>query len=677
MKPHSMPWGIGNSIQALALLALLLGGVSAPWAAGQEPAAEEMEPPPEGFEERAYSLRRLLNAPINQRESASGTDMNLPRLLPEDIIGIVTTCAAPDTWRRHGPARIESDGQKLIVLQAKEVHAEIEKVLAWLEEGAAPEFRATVVVAALAPADIAAWSQVRGGIAPADLLKALGAHGTLGILDLRGQEGQRLWAQAGGSRTYIGDYDVSGAVLDPVVRLAPTGLEVTAKGLRMPDTETLLSLEVVLCKTPDFLQANMDFDSRTDVLAKAIEKPKKDPGPDEEGVQRDEEKAPARRLEAVAPIEGHLSIALPRQATARMSGALKLPRGRYMLVGAMEPTSAMPELAGKKLAVFASAQIGTGEPNTLRGVGGLREGEVFALYPMDGLANSPAEFQPPRYRDFESPAAGNPFGGEAVNAFSIAPTTASVPNDTLRRARSHFIEKIRKNKLVEVRGPVLFTRLPEAEHPAMLKSLQDEAARSRRVLRLHAVAFTFPAAAYQTLILEDRATFDAPAIAKWAETAGVKCLADFRLHAVNGQRVYAVCGQDCSYISDYEISGDSYDPSIGRTLELGSILEVTPELSSSGQNATVNMKFLATPDSIEIGKDLLQTFSMQDGASSSVVLKLNAEVHHLQTVRALVHATAQVPLGNYVRAGSATLIAKPDAAAPAQQVVVFLRAEAE
>ena len=98
------------------LFIFLLGCTPLPTGyAGEEPGGdlEEYEPPPEGFEERYYSILGLISRPTDF-QFPEGPALAVPpasTLNAEQIVEIIKYCAAPETWTRRGPARMQPDAR--------------------------------------------------------------------------------------------------------------------------------------------------------------------------------------------------------------------------------------------------------------------------------------------------------------------------------------------------------------------------------------------------------------------------------------------------------------------------------------------------------------------------------------------------------------------------------------
>ena len=627
--------------------------------------AEDYEPPPEGYEERHYSISTLVTntTDFNQYDGYQGSSGNSTPLTEDQIADIVKTCVAPESWTRRGPARMQTTAGDLIVLQKKEVHAEIAKVLAWLHDGAAAPFRGTVVVSALKPETLKRIADGGGTLSSADLLKALdeaGADAMTEIVELRGQEGQRVVANATDRQQYIADFDVSGAVYDPQMRSVSTGLLASAEAMRLPDcTAAMVTLSVDTSQKPTMEKAQIEVDALTAAIDPNAAVDKKEPA-----------KA------AIAPFKSKLSIDLPSQAQGGLRTSLLVPRGVFVLAGTFDLSLA----SGKadRRAVFVRATIGNEGVPTLQGVSGLKEGETFRLYPTASLSNVIPDFPGPVFLGLPS------LTGAADVGVSSAASPAASPFDASKaasvavpvfKAQVMFNEKVRKNKIVDVKGPMVFTRLNNEDHAKLQKTFSDSVQR-RAMLRIRAVALAVSPEAHRKLLLDDTASFDAAAVEALVGGVGAQLLTDSVLSMLPEQRVHIFAGQKKNVVSKYEISGDSYDPSVYSILERGYVLDFKTRMHGDEPKGEVEMRFQAIPAAAGNDRTTLEAMAVNSGANANIVVGLHAELDRLKMGIISVKGNSSIAAGKFVLAGSAKMPATTDGKADPRQVLLFLRLDA-
>src|SRR5579862_7908138 len=78
-------------------------------------AEDDDEAPPEGFELRSYNIADLSRRPASlSAEGGDGGEIDREPLSAQDVVEIVKTAVAPDTWRAHGPAKISESSGRLV-----------------------------------------------------------------------------------------------------------------------------------------------------------------------------------------------------------------------------------------------------------------------------------------------------------------------------------------------------------------------------------------------------------------------------------------------------------------------------------------------------------------------------------------------------------------------------------
>jgi len=664
----------------LCLLPALALGLTACVRAAEEPAEnEEYEPPPAGYEERHYSIMDLIRVNTDFPAGAVIDPFVTPVtnvLTGEQIVDVIKYCVAPESWTRRGPARIQIGNGELVVLHKKEALDEIAKVLQFLADGANAPCRVTVLTAVLKPDALKKF--VEAGIAtPAELAKAVedaGDGANAESVELRGVEGQRIAVSGTERRQYIKDYDVSGAVFDPVMDSLVTGLVVGARACRSPDAKSArVDLQITLARPATMEKAQIAIEGIS--VGEAPAPPAADK---KEGEKKDQPPPPG----ALAParFKSALQIDLPVQVQGHTSTTITVPRGMFALAGTLDFTLAGGK-APERVAVFVRADIGGDGVPTLQGVSGLKEGESFCLYPLLASAAGAQDYPGPDFQiSLPGSALGAQQGGAGAGAvaapFAAPALVAPTPTTSPLKAKQMFAEKVRKNKIVEAMGPFFFTRLTGDDHARLLKTLADDYQRGLAPLRLRAIAVAVPPAVYQKLTLGNTQAFDAAAIEALAAGPGAQLLADSCLRLLRSQRAFICGGRLRNVLTDYEISGDSYDPVVRQVLDQGYVCDARGWQTAAAQTAEVELRFTAVPGTATSDRTTVDAFSVNSGANVNLVLGVRADLDRLKAGVIAVRGNARVPMGKFVLAGAAHMPPGPDGKPDPRQAVVFVGADA-
>ncbi len=638
---------------------------------------------PEGFEERRYAVSNLVNRPANHALGEGTFEVTpVSTLSVDEVMQIVRNCVAPDSWTKRGSARMEAGHNSITVVQKKEVFPEIEKVLQWLQDGIAPPFRAAVVAVTLKAETIRKLTAA-GNVPAADLMKAIedAGEGNSETVELRGVEGQQVAAVSGQQQSFVKDFDVSGAVFDPVVSATHSGMTATAVAYRNPDCASVeIDMSVKLSsRIEDMQKAKLSFAGIADVMVR----------PEDKDAKKDDKKKPEpadkrNHPEAQgAEINGDLTIDLPTQGKAGLQTSLAAAQGAFVLAGTID-FSLTSEKPGTLTAVFVRATVGSGKVPTLVGVSGLKEGESYRLYPLAAGVRAIPDFPhtelgsgtgfPGMSLDWRAQQAA---GGNAMNPFAAAPAPpTNMSLEVVNRTQRLFTEKVRKNKLVEMMGPVMFTRLLEPDHARALKNLMDEMEPVLVPMSVHAVALAVPQAAYRKLMLADGVAFDAAEVLALAGNGG-QVLADTGLKLLQGQQSNVYAGVLRNVLYDYEISGDSYDPVIRSIPERAYAADFRCRRASAGGGSDVEVRFHAVPGKVGVERAVLDTFTVNSGAQVNVLMGLRADLDKVKTAAVSIRSNGSAPAGKYIMAGSARMPVGLDGKVDARQAVVFLQVDAK
>ncbi|MCY3023411.1 MAG: hypothetical protein NTW87_30900 [Planctomycetota bacterium] len=122
-----------------------------------------------------------------------------------------------------------------------------------------------------------------------------------------------------------------------------------------------------------------------------------------------------------------------------------------------------------------------------------------------------------------------------------------------------------------------------------------------------------------------------------------------RLTVFNTQRAHMFVARQQSYVSDYEISGDSYDPVIRQFL-VGVVLDVKPIVSSDRRYVTLEMRPTVT-ELVNFQTRQINTYSVNSGANVNVFVQLAFPIQFPELSIRRVRTTATVPDGGILMLG--------------------------
>lgn len=122
-----------------------------------------------------------------------------------------------------------------------------------------------------------------------------------------------------------------------------------------------------------------------------------------------------------------------------------------------------------------------------------------------------------------------------------------------------------------------------------------------------------------------------------------------RLTVFNTQRAHMFIARQQSYVADYEISGDSYDPVIRQFL-VGVVLDVKPIVSSDRRYVTLEMRPTAT-ELVNFQTRQINSFSVNSGANMNILVMLSFPIQFPELSVRRVRTTATVPDGGILLIG--------------------------
>ncbi|MCW8133708.1 MAG: hypothetical protein KIS92_25405 [Planctomycetota bacterium] len=121
-----------------------------------------------------------------------------------------------------------------------------------------------------------------------------------------------------------------------------------------------------------------------------------------------------------------------------------------------------------------------------------------------------------------------------------------------------------------------------------------------------------------------------------------------RLTCFNTQRAHMFVARQRTYIADYDISGDAYDPVIRQFLT-GSVLDVRPTVSSDRRYVTIELRPTVTEGTLQTGS--ISSFTVLTGAQVTVLIPLTFPIEFPNLTIRRVRTTATVPDGGILLIG--------------------------
>jgi type II secretory pathway component GspD/PulD (secretin) len=98
-----------------------------------------------------------------------------------------------------------------------------------------------------------------------------------------------------------------------------------------------------------------------------------------------------------------------------------------------------------------------------------------------------------------------------------------------------------------------------------------------------------------------------------------------------------------SYVADYNINGDSYDPEVRQFLE-GVVLDVRPIVSADRRYITIELRPTLT-ELVRFQTRQLDSFTVNAGAQVNIILQLSFPIQFPELAISRVRTTATVPDG--------------------------------
>ena len=122
-----------------------------------------------------------------------------------------------------------------------------------------------------------------------------------------------------------------------------------------------------------------------------------------------------------------------------------------------------------------------------------------------------------------------------------------------------------------------------------------------------------------------------------------------RLTCYNRQRAHMFVAEQQSYVADYEISGDAYDPVVRQFLQ-GVIFDVRPTVSADRRYITLELR-PTTIELVEMTRVEIQSIQILDAATTTVVFSISLPIQFPVLQITKVRTTATIPDGGILLIG--------------------------
>ena len=289
---------------------------------------------------------------------------------------------------------------------------------------------------------------------------------------------------------------------------------------------------------------------------------------------------------------------LARPISAALEAGIELSAGerailttlsRSALAGMIAPFAKkntawrISRLAGAAVFTTAALLAGAGKSYAEEGIRPLE----MRIYDVTSLISSIPDFPSSDY----SPPSRGATNGEApqANCFGIMPAVPGPPTLTAisqmihDRVRPESWDPALGTSIDERAGHLVVMQTPEV-HKLIGKLLNDLSALEKTQIVIKGLLMTANDLPKETY-------FDSAMLAKLSKSAGeTAVLARPRIVCYNTQRTHIVSGKEFSYIGNYNIVGDMYEPESRMGLD-GYVLDVKPILSEDRKTVQVEVRF--------------------------------------------------------------------------------------
>jgi len=122
-----------------------------------------------------------------------------------------------------------------------------------------------------------------------------------------------------------------------------------------------------------------------------------------------------------------------------------------------------------------------------------------------------------------------------------------------------------------------------------------------------------------------------------------------RLTVTNTQRAHMFIAEQQSYIADYEISGDSWDPVIRQFLQ-GVVFDVKPIVSADRRYITLELR-PTTATLLRMPEIVITSWTILDGGANAVITVLDFPIQFPELQLRKVRTTVTIPDGGIIMLG--------------------------
>lgn len=312
-------------------------------------------------------------------------------------------------------------------------------------------------------------------------------------------------------------------------------------------------------------------------------------------------------------------------------------------------------------------------PVTLSFAGEKLKGKpTLRIYSVDDLTYPIRDYPAPKSEGSELPVEDE---GE-INIFRAveqphreAITVQSVAQVIQNRIRPESWDPNLGTSIEERAGQLIVMQRPDV-HASIVKLL----GLLRKALKCQVVAKAMWVAAEKQpnhALGEDQTT------AKLLGSLGGTALANLNVVCFHTQRVHVMSGRERAYITDFDVSGDTYDPVIKRAFE-GYIFDVRPTVSAERTNIELDIRFAANGKATHIKRRLQNQVvpdpkekrpaSEKRTSARSAGLEINTPEQGGQYIK----TSLTIPASRWVLASASR---NPDRSAAKPYLLLFVRAD--
>lgn len=284
---------------------------------------------------------------------------------------------------------IEESGGKLVVMQTRETHAKIEKLIQGLRAQMQRRISVQALEIAIEPERSLDWlgkaGKAVGKAQVEDLLKKDSGATLVSAPQFVAFNKQRGHLLAGRMQSYVADADVSGTALDPVVKTRLEGVVLDARPV-LDANGANVNLELRYSRQSPATKSDqvavgislLSYESRntkqyrsgeavTEAKADEAKKAEAEKQPAEEKKRDPNVESEISQSIGPLPVGDHkVTIELPRTSTRAIQSDLKMPLATWVLVGVLDavPNAAEGTADAKTILLFVRCENVNELPNT-------------------------------------------------------------------------------------------------------------------------------------------------------------------------------------------------------------------------------------------------------------------------------------------------------------------------